>query len=515
MSNLIKRVITLLTIAIIFMQCGKTIKPVFTPADLTSEFFSIPVNKDTEVHTSKGAIIKFANGSLNAGGAATARIEIKEAYTVADMLRGGLITRAGKDPLSSGGMIYINAADGNVTLAKPIAVKIPTEYHSERMQLYSGDERPDGTIDWVDPQSLPKQELDSPLAKGRDLFMANCNACHYPTKAGTGPPLAFLDQRRDANWLYHFIHNSQKMVAYGDPIARCLYKQYNGTVMTPFPDLSEEDITLIFKYVNTQAANPDAIPDFKKSVDSCYAARDAQWLLYRKRDSLLHTNGKAVVTEMFRAGEDGIIRPNAYFENGPIPKPENLVRPGNENAVYYQFSIKSLGWYNVDELMDKVPGFEECFLTAKPTGAISNINMFLLLPSHKVFLRGGLLKEKDNEYGFYTDDGKIQLPLNTKAILLAVSEDKGSIHFGKLEFVTSRQQTLEVSLSATSKVQMNDAIKKLDLEGITISALDSKNADSIRKVDLQIEDVERLKPRNCDCKCIEPPAPEIDSVSEK
>ena len=49
---------------------------------------------------------------------------------------------------------------------------------------------------------------------------------------------------------------------------------------------------------------------------------------------------------------------------------------------------------------------------------------------------------------------------------------------------------------------MNNEIKKLDIMDLDIKAKDSKNASQIRVIEAKLSELEKLKPKGCDCKCL-------------
>jgi mono/diheme cytochrome c family protein len=95
---------------------------------------------------------------------------------------------------------------------------------------------------------------------GQQLFSQNCASCHHPTKRLTGPALAGVETRgpwTDKKNLYAWVHNPSGFAktdksGYADG----LIKEY-GTLMTPFPSLSEADIDAIVEYVNKAAVPTD------------------------------------------------------------------------------------------------------------------------------------------------------------------------------------------------------------------------------------------------------------------
>jgi len=106
---------------------------------------------------------------------------------------------------------------------------------------------------------------DGDAAKGKSLFNANCASCHKLDKKMTGPALRNVEARLadeqglDREWLYKWIKNSAGMIKSGDAYANKIYKEYNGTAMTAFPQLSNADIDNILAYTS-------APPPVKKKV---------------------------------------------------------------------------------------------------------------------------------------------------------------------------------------------------------------------------------------------------------
>ncbi|MCL6525057.1 MAG: cytochrome c [Thermoflavifilum sp.] len=91
------------------------------------------------------------------------------------------------------------------------------------------------------------------VEKGQELFQANCSACHRIHEKLIGPPLAGVTKMRSKEWLYNWIRNSQAVINSGDTAAINLYKEYNQVQMTPFPQLSNQDIDAILAYIDAQS----------------------------------------------------------------------------------------------------------------------------------------------------------------------------------------------------------------------------------------------------------------------
>lgn len=95
-------------------------------------------------------------------------------------------------------------------------------------------------------------------AKGKELFNANCAACHKLDKKMTGPALRGVLDRYDGDkeWLYKWIKNSGELVKSGDAQAVKIFEEFNQVPMTAFPQLSNEDIDNILAYTSEPKPEP-------------------------------------------------------------------------------------------------------------------------------------------------------------------------------------------------------------------------------------------------------------------
>ena len=91
---------------------------------------------------------------------------------------------------------------------------------------------------------------------GGAIFKQKCTSCHAIDRQVVGPALKGVTERHDNAWLVKWIKNSQALVAAGDPAAVKLFNEYNKSVMTPFPELSNDDINNILAYIDAEASKP-------------------------------------------------------------------------------------------------------------------------------------------------------------------------------------------------------------------------------------------------------------------
>lgn len=98
------------------------------------------------------------------------------------------------------------------------------------------------------------QEIEGDYKAGKALFNSKCASCHKLNKISVGPALGGVTERRTQEWLQSWISNNIEFRATGDPDAIAIYEEFNGSAMTPFPELSEQDINNILVYTQ---GNPE------------------------------------------------------------------------------------------------------------------------------------------------------------------------------------------------------------------------------------------------------------------
>ena len=91
-------------------------------------------------------------------------------------------------------------------------------------------------------------------AKGKELFNANCAACHKLDGKATGPELRGVADKFEAAWLHKWIRNSSDLIKSGDAQAIKVFEDNNKRVMSSFPQLSEADIDNILAYTSEPKA---------------------------------------------------------------------------------------------------------------------------------------------------------------------------------------------------------------------------------------------------------------------
>ncbi|OQP67702.1 c-type cytochrome [Niastella populi] len=391
-----KPLLVICLLATVIYACNhgnNTLNKLLNTGRLPAETFVIDISRDTILTTQKGAQIRIPKKAISADDNIV-KLEVKEAYSMRDIVKAGLTTQSDGQPLSSGGMMYINAVSkNNARITQKIFVATPTPYLEKSMQLFKGEVQADSTINWTAPTPLPQNPQLAALVKGEIMFQNNCAACHAIDKHFTGPALGGVMARvlpvvGDKAHLYEFIRNPAKVMQ-TESYFLCLKNQYGGVVMTAFPNLTDEELDAIHGYIENEykRINPNYDINLAACYDSCrlYNEVAGKW---KQIKASLEKETVDLAVEKKEASPD---------TTGTLQK----VSPDNQESLYYQFTIEAFGWYNIDMMLrNKVEVIAgELTVHIKSTDE-NKLNLYLVIPSLKVFESGGSLENETGSYGF-------------------------------------------------------------------------------------------------------------------
>jgi len=169
---------SLLCCMVMFSACNNKATSFLNPSNLESSFITIDADSAYTLKTGKGSVLKIAANTFATEEGQKVTIEIKEAFTMQEILLAGLSTQSNGRPLKSGGMIYFNAtSDGQtIDISKPIDIAIPSEIYDPTMQLFRGAINADSSVNWVDPVPLDTTPNARMIIAGGELFRANVPA---------------------------------------------------------------------------------------------------------------------------------------------------------------------------------------------------------------------------------------------------------------------------------------------------------------------------------------------------
>jgi mono/diheme cytochrome c family protein len=509
------RLFCLVLLSSLLLACGsQNKKSFFHPSLLPTQHFLINPAKDTVLKTAGGVLLHIEKESF-AGASDPFTLDVKEALTIQDIVKAGLTTRSNGQLLSSGGMLYVNAADEAIRIVKQLKVSMPTIDYNVNMQLFKGEEK-EGEINWTNPKPI-RDSMPPSVQNGRIIFGANCSTCHALDKQLTGPALRGVEQRgpwTNRQNLFAWTHNPGGFIPMAN-YTTCLVQTYNGQIMPSFPQLSDDDLNAIYDYIQWDDTNknkePNLCEDSCRRYDSALLAVNRQKQL---RNELVQDNG--YMSEVFYRDTATDIAGNNSIGT-PITTPsEDKVTMEDNRAEYYQFSISAFGWYNVDMLLKERDDLQETKLTVMLRGVTrEHVDIYLVVPVVKLFAKAGRTNNPD-EFAFYTTDGKIFLPHSVGAYLLAVSETERDPLFAFKEFTIEPSQEISIEVKPATKEDVYRKFESLKLKDVSINVADAKHANEIRELDKAVNvlqnEADKLKPVTCQCSCNVPVSEVMDSM---
>lgn len=491
---------------------------------LPSTFFEIDPSRDTVLQSPKGARISIPAGALQTTDK-TVRLELKEAFSIRDIIKGKLLTTSNGQALSSGGMLYLAPVNHqDVKILKPLTATIPTPFVDTSMVLYKGQTKDDELVNWEkvtangtepipvgpDPATLANLEV------GQKIFNDNCATCHGIDKDLTGMGLLHTtDRMKKIDPFYPmllnaWVRNNQAVLESGHPYFNSIFIKWNKTPMNVFPDLTDRDIASIFNYIDYVKRN-GRYPD--PAADNCY---DSCYRYAMVRDSLMMEKIMLAERNTDRRKREIVLPPPAPARMtaplvepaGSLPSDTTTLQAPNSLLLHrediaenrYQFSITSFGWHNIDVLL-KTDGNNEGYeMRIKISGSAGKpVDVYLILPSMRVFLPGSRLEENNELFRFFDPLDNISLPSGQRAYIIAMYESDQGMHFGKLEFETGKQYGMELSMQLSSPGTINKALAAFETDDLKLNVFKAENADSIRAINQQLRSADSLKPVNCDC----------------
>lgn len=111
--------------------------------------------------------------------------------------------------------------------------------------------------------------------KGKELFNANCAACHKLDAKATGPALRGVADKYEKQWLYKWIKNSADLIKSGDALAIKVFEENGKVPMSAFPQLSDADIDNMLAYTSEVVAVPTPSPGSVPGKESSSASSDS------------------------------------------------------------------------------------------------------------------------------------------------------------------------------------------------------------------------------------------------
>lgn len=414
--NLMNRlIISLLTLSVFITACGsdkeitkekpnkgEIFSKVYTPDNIPSQNYMIMGNQDTVLVGESGTIIQISkNTFINSKGETVAgeiEFELKEVLTPSDMVLCNLTTTSNGQFLQSGGMIYTNATS-----------------KGENLQI-------------AENSSIGVEIPCDSIVEGMKLYEG--------IKDSTG-----------INWV-----NPSDLGDVELPVM--------DTVKADFNDVEEQDEIIYRTNVAYKIEGINSADDYPLEVK--LKVQDLAWGgkgLVITKDSFIKVNDYTV--KLIKLDSMLETRRRKFNTYTPVPvKGTNTFV--EDNKTKYIFSLKKLGWANIDRLFNDPRTKEvELITSIDNQGDFENVYVSMIVSNQKMYLPG--YQKKDDTYSFTHDDNeKPLLPIGEHATFLATAYKDDTPYFVIKKIIISEKQKLSLNLEATTmeklKVELQEKI---------------------------------------------------------
>ncbi|MCB0841240.1 MAG: cytochrome c, partial [Bacteroidetes bacterium] len=417
----------------------------------SGEIFLISPGKDTLITTKEGVEISISEFSFQSE-EEEIELHIKTALDKPSMIKEGLITLTTDNKLlDSDGMIYIQSNPPTpINQQYPLKVRIPQLRIASGMKLFKGEEI-EGKIHWQELGEL-NNDLEEKITLGQELYKENCTACHSENLRAVliGPPLGNVTLHRDSAFLYSYTRNAIKLIQEGHPLALCLFDLYNRQLMSPFPDLPDQDISAIYAFIESESRKQGIGIGEIPYMDSCY--QDSGKIFFTDNNNRI-ISSRDTVRSTWATTSTITINPSINQITRPSSSLRRIVR-------FYEFDISEYGWYNADSYVGtnsaiienpKITIISEPELQVTAYAVFKNQNVIIPLDYHA----------QEQVYYFRYGQNKdfIEFPTGIEMNIFAEGKLGEQYFYGSLDIV-SKQSGNHYTLTLQPKKSINEFNKK-------------------------------------------------------
>ncbi|MCB0835761.1 MAG: cytochrome c [Bacteroidetes bacterium] len=417
----------------------------------SSETFLISPGKDTLITTKEGVEISISEFSFKSE-EKEIELHIKTALDKTSMIKEGLITLTTDNQLlDSDGMIYIQSNPPTpINPQYPLKIRIPQLRIASDMKLFKGVEM-EGQIHWQELGAL-NNNLKEKITLGQELYKENCTACHSENlrAALIGPPLGNVTLHRDSAFLYSYTRNAVKLIQDGHPLALCLFDLYNRQLMSPFPDLTKQDISAIYTFLESESRKQGIGIGEIPYIDSCY--QDSGKIFFTDKNGKV-ISSRDTIRSTWTTTTTSIITTTTTPSTSQITRPSSSVK---RIMKFYEFDIKGYGWYNVDLYLGTNSTIIENPKITIKSEPESKVTAYVVFKNRNVIIP---LIHNAQEQVYYFSNGQlkdsIEFPIGIEMKIMAEGKLGDQHFYGSLDIVSQRSDN-----HYTLTLQPGDSIKK-------------------------------------------------------
>lgn len=424
MKNLIlstkKQISVLLLFVLVSCQSSKeeVATNIFNTDNLPTQSFLVSNEKDTILQSINNLQIKIPKNALvdSIGNPVTSKVNIslKEAFTLADMIIGGLSTTTNDGKLlESAGMFNLNASVNNqpVFIKKGVnlEITIPANGLNTTMQHFTGEITANNQIKWKNPMPLANAQVLIGIDKGKELFNKHCSQCHAIDSEIVGSAMYDVHKVLKFKQFSNFVRYPQKTIESGDKRSVALYFKYKQ-YMPNYDFLADTELKNIWDYIKNESALLDKDPDRKKPLLITQKVIDSL-LLAQTKDIQLRKQNMQQLTELDTIGD-----------------------------AAYTLSANKFGWFNYDSFI-KIGSYTPINFSVMLNGEYENSTILLVIKKRKVIVY--IYHREGNSYYLgNSKNEKVLLPKGEQAVVIATCYKKGYDYTEENVFFVMQEITL-------------------------------------------------------------------------
>lgn len=214
-------------------------------------------------------------------------------------------------------------------------------------------------------------------------------------------------------------------------IAQNLAKEHlivSDSVKVVIKEGTKSEIDAILDYVKSDTSKPENPKPIRKKI-------------------------KAVKQQEIAKAEDDIFLNEINNEKGT-----NLFLEDNQSS--YIFSLKNLGWANIDMLYQDPRTKEVEFITDITNAKeFKTIYVTLIVTNQSMYIPG--YQRKDGTFSFtHDDEEEVRLPIGETATILATTYKEGKPYYSIKTIKISEKQKVEIKLEETTEDKLKDILTK-------------------------------------------------------
>jgi hypothetical protein len=375
----------------------------------------------------------------------TVTIQLKECYTITDMVASNLQTVHNDDILQTQGMIYITAItpDGksvHIDKTKPIRIQMPVYPYIPGTKIFTGGRDENGNMNWVTVEEIDKKLVPLPIKTidpdndfGFTQDPAILNNAHMRTHH------TLDDIRKYENTLLATHEFKVRYYRYPSPRMTQIYIDNLDKNMWEVDELAvqyllKDSAERVNKEINA------AIPWRKGGDVTEEEQREAQRHLIQSAKEF--GREKLVGFRMFAAQK--LTKIDTTIKVDPTKAQEFV------EAIMVSYSLSEFGWINCDAFYNdpKAEPIKLIVQTSKPPSVIN-----LVFKKKRVIL-SGIIHDR-NKFRFTRDEEKYsKLPKGDTATVLAIGYHEDQIIFGSKEIVIGQQEVEDLDLHVITAAEL-------------------------------------------------------------